>query len=66
VDAETRVTIRAKGQSIVGARHANAARRPPAVIPGDVRARDVRPWRRDLDESERGDEAIVGQCHTVS
>src|ERR1700727_2637600 len=67
VDAHTAVAVGAKTQPVVHHRPANPERRPPAVVPGDVRTGDVRPWRLDLEETEgRHKGAIVSERHTVA
>ena len=42
VDADTSIAVGPEGQPVVDVGHADAARRPPAVIPRDVHAGDIR------------------------
>src|SRR5580692_5053248 len=59
MDADASIVVRPKGQPVVDTRHANTTRRPPAVVPGDMGAGDIRHRCRDLEGAEGGDEGTV-------
>src|SRR5664280_3462839 len=66
MDADARMAVRAKCQTVVSTRQASPDSRPPAVVLGQMRPDDVTQGSHDLQEAERRDErALVCQCDAV-
>src|SRR5664279_3254088 len=66
MDANTRMAVRAKGQTVVSTRQASPDSRPPAVVLGQMRPDDVTQGSHDPKEAERRYErALVCQCDAV-